>query len=248
MIRLHVPALVLTVLSMVLGANASAAESVATVPTDRATSVERGRAALGSQWSYPWYDGSKDDLFHITPPVPPKPWGWRWPFGLTGLQVLAYIGLALLVTLLATVFIQTYLNRENSGSGGDEQSTEAAAAQRARVQSLPFRLDPDKSDLLAEARLLYEQGSYALAMIYLFSYELTELDRYQVIRMAKGKTNRQYLREMSPRPALRGLVEQTVVAFEEVFFGNRPLERERFEICWNRLEEFDSAVGQQGAS
>ena len=35
-------------------------------------------------------------------------------------------------------------------------------------------------------------------MIYLFSHQLVQLDRHQIIRLAKGKTNRQYLREVGP--------------------------------------------------
>ncbi len=76
-------------------------------------------------------------------------------------------------------------------------------------------------DLLAEARRHYQAGNYGAAIVYLFSFQLVQLDKRQIIRLAKGKTNRQYLREVGPRAALLRLVEQTMVAFEDVFFGNR---------------------------
>jgi hypothetical protein len=41
---------------------------------------------------------------------------------------------------------------------------------------------------------------------------------------------------------LRLLVEQTMVAFEDVFFGDHPLSRARFEACWFELERFDRLV------
>jgi hypothetical protein len=72
-----------------------------------------------------------------------------------------------------------------------------------------------------------------------------ELDRGQAIRLAKGKTNRQYLRELTPKPDLKGLVEQSMLAFEDVFFGGRALDRSRFEDCWRRLPEFDRWVRPQ---
>jgi hypothetical protein len=39
-----------------------------------------------------------------------------------------------------------------------------------------------------------------------------------------------------------------MVAFEDVFFGNHPLDRNRFESCWTRLDEFEAlaAQGQAG--
>jgi hypothetical protein len=68
------------------------------------------------------------------------------------------------------------------------------------------------------------------------------MDKNQVIRLTRGKTNRQYLREIARRPPLRALVEQTMVAFEDVFFGNHPLDRSRFESCWQQLDSFDRLV------
>jgi hypothetical protein len=101
-------------------------------------------------------------------------------------------------------------------------------------------------DLLAEARRHYEAGNYGAAIVYLFSFQLVQLDRRQIIRLARGKTNRQYLREVGPRISLRKLVEQTMVAFEDVFFGNRQLRRDRFESCWARLEEFETLAAAEG--
>jgi len=74
---------------------------------------------------------------------------------------------------------------------------------------------------------------------------LIQLDKQQIIRLAIGKTNRQYLREVGPPSALGRLLEETMVAFEDVFFGNRRLERARFEACWSRLPEFEALSKQR---
>ena len=111
-----------------------------------------------------------------------------------------------------------------------------------RIEQLPFAVKRPQSDLLGEARRHYEQGNFAEAIIYYFSYQLVELDKHQVIRLTKGKTNRQYLGEARRAPDLRPLLEDTMVAFEDVFFGHHDLERSRFEACWNRLAQFQKSL------
>jgi hypothetical protein len=85
---------------------------------------------------------------------------------------------------------------------------------------------------------LYDASQYSEAIIYLFSHELVELDKHQVIRLSKGKTNRQYLRETRSRPLIAGMLESTMVAFEDSFFGNKQLSRDVFERSWSHLNEF----------
>ena len=70
-----------------------------------------------------------------------------------------------------------------------------------RVEALPFHVRAASGDFLAEARRLYDAGHYSEAIVYLFSYQLVQLDKHHVIRLAKGKTNRQYVRETRQRPA-----------------------------------------------
>jgi hypothetical protein len=106
----------------------------------------------------------------------------------------------------------------------------------------------DQSDLLGQARRYYEAGNYAEAIIYLFSYQLVELDRHGFVHLERGKTNRQYVREAQRAPeaksgGLHKILDQTMVAFEDVFFGARDLDRRRFEQCWSRLDEFQSLLG-----
>ena len=40
------------------------------------------------------------------------------------------------------------------------------------------------------------------------------------------------------------LLEQTMVSFEHVYFGNRPLGGADFEACWSRLDEFHALTEQ----
>jgi hypothetical protein len=112
-----------------------------------------------------------------------------------------------------------------------------------RVVALPFRIQRPQGDLLSQARQYYQEGRFSEAIIYLYSHLLVQLDKVQVIRLTPGKTNRQYVRETRSRSAAGDLLELTMVAFEDVYFGSHPLSRARFEACWNRLPELDQLLG-----
>jgi hypothetical protein len=220
--------------------------------------VDAGREALHGRTDYPWYDAEKDTVrrLEVAPPktdeLPNRQSRWsakasppnasttatRSSGGIMA-SVLQALGISLLVALLVAIAVliaRAALRQEAAGEPG------AAVVETShdvdRVENLPFQVRRPTGDFLSEAERLYQAGEYSEAIIYLFSYQLVQLDRSHVIRLAKGKTNRQYLREMRNRPALRGMLEGTMVAFEDVFFGHHPLDREQFEACWKQLDAF----------
>jgi hypothetical protein len=223
--------------------------------------IKSARDALRGRTRYPWYDRSKDDVRQIN--VAPEndsdsanrksKWTTkssqttRTPVNFGGFDlisgVLQVLGLGLLIVLLmvlAFLVAKAFLRVETTETAATRVIETVRDAER--VQALPFQLRKPTGDFLAEARRLYEAGNYSEAVVYLFSYQLVQLDKHHVIRLAKGKTNRQYLREARSRPVLRDVLDQTMIAFEDVFFGHHPLEKERFEACWQRLDEFHSEL------
>ncbi len=209
--------------------------------------VEAGRDALSRRWQYPWYDTQSDSVQRIDVrddvPPPDGPPRSSAPLGEV-LQLLGWAGIALLLGLIVWLVAAAWRMH------GDALTDHAGSPARAgpnHVEALPLPPGSTGVGLLDEARRLYEQGDFSRAVVCLFAHQLLELDRMQIIRLARGKTNRQYLREVGPRTPLRQLVEQTMVAFEDVFFGNRSLDRARFEACWNRLPEFE-ALSRGGTS
>jgi hypothetical protein len=228
-------------------------------------SVEAARRALDRWvWQYPWYDSETDGLRAV--PVS-EPWylRWEWVFewledvvgwfgdlftfggGRPGTmswgQWVALVVVASLAGVLIYLAIRAWRKRGPSESWGAGAAGETdVAEEKRRVEALPAALGRKPANLFEAAEQSYRRGDYAAAIIYLFSHQLVQLDRGQCIRLAKGKTNRQYLRELGRRLPLRQLLEQTMVAFEDVFFGNRPLHRSRFESIWARRAEFDSLV------
>lgn len=235
-------------------AEAAPAAAPATTPeiaapaasVDSAKAITAGREALDPGWrGYPWYDSSTDDLRRIRVPKT-RNWSpsWNPSFRLDWVTWIIWGFVALAFALLAYLLYQVYRGRWIDLPASARAVAERPAANDAsRVEALPFQLDPLTGSLLDAARRAYAGGDYAPAIIYLFSHELVELDRRHLIRLTRGKTNRQYVRELRGQGALPGLLSQTMVLFEDVYFGDRALSRERFETCWNRLNEFDALVG-----
>jgi hypothetical protein len=227
--------------------------------------IEAARRALSDRAKFPWYDSRTDTIKPVTLPVerPPRtPSDWIWNAssqstsrsrrGSSGFwesfQYLIWIALAALLAALAYYWIKA-IARHQAGQLTDGIEVEDRLRHEAdSIEQLPFQVKRPQEDLLGEARRHFQQQNYGEAIIYLFSYQLVQLDRHQRIHLAKGKTNRQYVREVSSLPRLRQLLTATMLAFEDVFFGKHELDRQRFESCWDRLEEFDALVRQKAAT
>jgi hypothetical protein len=201
--------------------------------------VEAGKQAF-ADGDYPWYDAATDSLGPMEF-LDPVDLGWRLGSLSSVLRFLGWMALGLLIAALVAVLF--YVARNRAARAASVAVVEQDALVRAdQVEALPFLAERPKGDLLGQARRHYQEGNYSEAIIYLFSYQLVELDKFAVIHLAKGKTNRQYLRETSRVSLLRSMLEGTMLAFEDVFFGRRTLDRARFEACWNNLPEFDEQL------
>jgi len=217
--------------------------------------VEAGRDAL-SQWGrYPWYDSSTDELQRIELV---EPWDWDWlrdlfnwnwnwggGFSMSWLEIVAWTIIALVIGLLIWLLIRAYLQRHQIEETETAADTESPEEEQRRFEALPEPAQRRRTGLLDEAQRQYQAGNYDEAMIYLFSHQLVCLDRNHLIRLTRGKTNRQYLRELKRRDTLQTMLAQTVVAFEDVFFGRMSIGRDRFEACWNRLPQFESLAARE---
>jgi hypothetical protein len=200
-------------------------------------SVADGREAFGEA-AFPWYDSEADSLQPLKFREPPD---WKlWKLGPV-LKVVAWVALAILVAAIVALVI--YLARQRAARA-EAEAREKGETMLApdQVEALPFLAERRRDDLLGQARYHYQQGNYSEAIIYLFSYKLVQLDKFAVIHLAKGKTNRQYLRETARVAELKSPLERTMLAFEGVFFGSRALDRGGFEACWNVLPKFEQQL------
>ena len=223
--------------------------------------VEAAREGLGKPVHYPWYDKQADDLRRIDvvpPSPPPKAGDWEWkepttptpPRASAGfweivLEMLKYLAYGVMIAVLAGIvllLVHAFLRSEAGAARTQQELATGTDDDIDRVEALPFQVRRGTGDLLAEARRYYEAGDYNEAIVYLYSYLLVELDKSQFIRLTRGKTNRQYLREVRRQPLMYNVLEMTMIAFEDVFFGRHALNRGRFEQCYDRLDEFEARI------
>ena len=220
--------------------------------------IESGRKALQGSGEFPWYDADRDMIRRVDV-FPPKelagrdskwqkqPTNWSLPEWLA--QTLEILGWLLLVLVIfAVMFVLTRaVMSDGWRAGASGTSEDPLHGDIDRIEALPFQLQHPQTDLLAEARRHYEAGRLGEAMIYLYSYQLVQLDRHQFIRLTRGKTNRQYLRELRSSRGLFDILYRSMVAFEDVFFGRHAIDRDRFENCWRGLDEFHQHLAQVSA-
>ena len=218
--------------------------------------IESGRRALSHSPRLPWYDAEQDRVARIPAAIPEPPpvaddWQWRpkkkaggnWGnWKLDWLQVVIYLLLGILLAVVLFFLIKAAVDRIAVGSAKKSIPQDDAESERDRIERLPFPIRPPTGDLLDETRRHADAGRYREAIVYLFSYMLVQLDKHQVIRLNKGKTNRQYLREVRGWPKLLGMLNHAMVMFEDSFFGNHTIGQERFHLLWNRLDEFSQSL------
>lgn len=247
-----------------------AVAELTTMSSDAA--VEAAADGLKREARFPWYDAESDELRPLRlrekeTPSDLKNWAakkkvkkakgnWDWFWDLfpninfangmsTFMQVAVYGFLVALLLIAIYVLANSEVAKAFLNPSRVEEEEEDAVTDEQRMENLPFDIRRPRADLLSEARRLYEAGRYGEAIVYLFSYQLLQLDKNQWIRLAKGKTNRQYLREIRHGRDLRGILQKTMVPFEDFFFGHYQIEKERFESCWSRLDEFHQLVSAE---
>lgn len=165
-------------------------------------------------------------------------------FGISGtfMQVLVYIIVGLVVIAVVIAIVYAIINREKQPKKATAVSADDAADLDERAEELPFQLDLAPATLLDRIRQCYANGDFNQAIVYLFSYQLLELDKHRCINLTRGKTNHQYLRELVRLPGLKNLLSNTVYCFEDVFFGDQEISKTEFDECWLQIDEFHRSL------
>jgi hypothetical protein len=212
--------------------------------------------------NYPWYDAETDQVQRIdfrkrpearsknreniplkpatTPAAGPN---WNWNFGsgwMDIFSILIWVMIGAIVAALVAVLIWAFLRMESNREQDDDEAPGRSMSES--IKQLPFDLETTTGDFRQLAQAAYANGDYRKAMIYLFSHVLVSLDQKGLVRLRKGKTNRQYLRELRPHRPLANYYQHVMVPFEATFFGDHELTRHEFENCWNELDGFQSGV------
>ncbi len=170
---------------------------------------------------------------------------WWLPMFNTGTWIMLMVLFAVILAIIVWFSLQL-----EARSGNVLNSLELEEEDlEYRIQQLPFELnDTTKGDLNMLAVRAANRGDHDKAVMLLFSHVLILLDRKDLIRLRKGKTNRQYLNEIRRHPDLTKYYEQVMVPFEDSFFGDHTVNKERFESCFNALDEFHRNVEESTQS
>lgn len=133
---------------------------------------------------------------------------------------------------------------KGSGSDGNQKLTTDQMLLE-RIQELPEELRRDNLDYRAEAERMMRSGALEQAIVLLFAYQLLLLDRAACLRLHRGKTNRQYLRELrSTDQQVFQWVERVVSLFEGSYFGRRVIQRSDFSRCWKENELLEGKLAR----
>lgn len=226
-----------------------------------------GRDALREAGNLPWYDRNADDMRSMqglqdgSPGAGHRDSKWvareRQPRqanpGQTGmrsngisnviLNALVWGAIAIILVGLIAFLVWAFMRHETAQDQDDlDDWLDDPRSDEQRIEDLPFEIRRPRSDLFAAAERARQQGDRRLAMIYLFSHMLVQMDRNHRIRLAKGKTNRQYLGEIVSFRRLHSIVSEAMFAFERVFFGDHDLDEEEFEAVWSSIGPFEADV------
>jgi hypothetical protein len=166
-------------------------------------------------------------------------WDGDWGNNLaTFLYWLLWIALGIAVAILIIWAVQN-LDIEPPNDRGENEPTRSRAQS---VAQLPFQLDDGNDDFRTLASQAVKAGNYRQAIVWLFSHVLVSLDQHDLIRLKKGKTNRQYLRELAGNQKLSDYYADVMLPFEASFFGDKEIDRDEFDRCWRGLEPFEQQV------
>ena len=214
--------------------------------------------------SLPWYDAQSEQVKPVELEAREDPrsglrgtiakkkqkkaktsWNWDRSFlenVTTFLYWLLWIALVVAFAILAVWVVRNIDVKQPSAREGTESGRSLAQS----VAQLPFQVEIGNDDFRSLAAKAFHANDYRQAIIWLFSHVLISLDQKNLIRLKKGKTNRQYLRELADERQLSSYYADVMVPFEATFFGDKDLNREQFASCWDGLSHFEQQVNASG--
>lgn len=219
--------------------------------------------------SLPWYDAASEDIKPVEFEARDEPrsqlrgtiakkvprakkkrrngtfnnWGANWDGSIgTFFYWLMWAVLAVAFIILIVWAVRNVDVRPSFARDEVEQARSLAQS----VAQLPFQVEIGNDDFRSLAKKAIQANDYRQAIVWLFSHVLVSLDQKNLIRLKKGKTNRQYLRELADERQLSDYYADVMLPFEATFFGDKELNQEQFTRCWNGLNQFEQQVEAAG--
>lgn len=190
----------------------------------------------------PWYDAKADDWQRIAARAPdtkePERSSSHSGSGSgRDIRIGDIFGwLMLVVVVLVTAglvwFLLRHLRFEIAAPLAEERRAAVARAV-ADLSALPFADEQSAKDPEAALARAIAARDWRRAVAWSYALHLVELDHAGALRVARGTTNRGYLRmltewaaERSTRQTLPVLLDEAVAVFERTWFGHQPADQE----------------------
>jgi hypothetical protein len=156
--------------------------------------------------------------------------------------VIMYLVAGVLAIILIGALIYGFLKLE-SGDGSEEIDVEKRKRKiRDHIKHLPFEIEEQDGDFETFSEKSFRDGDYANAVIYLFADLLVAMSESGLVRLQRGKTNRQYLNEIWEHREIRPYYQEVMTAFEDAFFGKHEIDKQRAEACFAGRAAFDAGL------
>jgi len=171
----------------------------------------------------------------------PAATGGNGAFGTIGTGII-YTVAGLLAAVLFGLLIYGFLKLESDAGEGGAESERKKRRIKDHIKHLPFEIEEHEGDFESFAQKAYREGDYSKAVIYLFADLLVAMNDADVVRLQRGKTNRQYLNDIWDYGDIRPYYRKVMTGFEDAFFGKHEIEKSRAEEFFTERPAFDAAV------
>ncbi len=182
-----------------------------------------------------WYDAAHDAwrAVDVRAPTPPRVQNPVLPGGSPLVTAVAWLLAALLLAALAWLMWQV-IAREVPLALPDRQPIQPVRAGQAALRALDVDAADDPETALLAAK---QTEDWSRAVVWLYAILLLRLDRAGVVRVRRGATNQRYRLEVADwtdsgralqqsAVTLMPTVDAAIGAFERVYFGRQPADRE----------------------
>lgn len=161
--------------------------------------------------------------------------------GAFGTSVIYVAGAVLLVALIG-LLLYGFLKLESDGGDLSRDDSKRKRKIKDHIKHLPFELDEQEGDFESFAERALRAGDYSKAVVYLFADLLVAMNDAGILRLQRGKTNRQYLNEIWDHEDIRPYYRNVMTAFEDAFFGQHEISESRAQECFAARPDFDVAI------
>ncbi len=200
---------------------------------------KRNASVVADRHRIPAFKKKKTATKTNKPPVPAATGAST--FSTIGTAIM-YVVAAILAIVLVGALIYGFLKLE-SGDGSEEMDAEKRKRKiRDHIKHLPFEIEEQDGDFETFAEKSFRDGDYANAVIYLFADLLVAMSESGLVRLQRGKTNRQYLNEIWEHREIRPYYQEVMTAFEDAFFGKHEIGKQRAEACFAGRAAFDAGL------